>query len=514
MAITTAKLPRLAPLALALLSIAPAAHAGWRFTPTIGMTETVTDNVNLQPDDQRRTAWVTEAVPGFQLAGSGTRYTLQAMAQEHLFGYSGSRLPGTRDSQFVYGANGQARVVDDWFYVDASAGGGPRTASAFGPQAEGNLWATGNLVNVRSWRISPYLRHRFGSTATVEVRYARDSLEQSGNQVGTGEGRSWTANVASGPSFYTLGWSLDYNRQDLDNKLFGESSAKNVQGTLRWRLARTFALTAGTGYDSYDYQSLGGRTSGHSWSAGFICTPSVRTDIRISAGHRFYGPTGALDASHRMRHSVWTAHYSDTITNSRQQMFLPASYDTSAMLDKMFTASIPDPVQRAATVQAYMVATGLPPTLTDSINYLSNRWLREKNAQLGLALNGAHGTLMLSLFDDKRTALSAIRTDSDLLGSAIAALNDNVHQRGFSSAYNYRASARTNALLIANISRVTSITTGITQDVSQLRFRVTRDLSRRSQAAIEVRRAHGGSSNLNTQTYTENAVSATLSMRF
>lgn len=514
MAITTAKLPRLAPLALALLSIAPAAHAGWRFTPTISMTETVTDNVNLQPDDQRRTVWVTDAAPGFTLVGATPRLSLQAVAQEHVFGYSGSRLTGTVDNQYVYGANGQARVVDDWFYVDASTTGGPRAVSAFGPQADGSLWATGNLVNVRTWRISPALRHRFGNTASMEVRYTRDSVDQNGNALSSGDSHGWTANLASGPSFYTLGWSLDYSRQDLDNKLTGPSSFKNAQGTLRWRLSRTFALTASSGYDSYDFESLGGRTAGHSWSAGFIWTPSARTDIRISAGHRFFGPSGALDASHRMRHSVWTAHYSDTITNSRQQMFLPAAFDTASMLDKMFAASIPDPVARAATVQAYMLATGLPPTLTDSINYMSSRWLREKHATLGMALNGAHGTLMLSLFDDKRNALSSMESDSDILGSAIAALNDNVHQRGFSSAYNYRASARTNALLLATLSRVTSLTTGITQDVSQLRLRLTRDLGRHSQAAVEVRRAHGGSSNLNNQTYTENAVSATLSIQF
>lgn len=514
MAITTIKLPRLAPLALALLSLAPAARADWRFTPTVSMTETVTDNVSLQPDDQRRTAWVSDLAPGFTLLGATPRLSLQASAQEHLFGYSGTRLPGTLDNQYVYGANAQARVVDDWFYVDASAAGGPRAVSAFGPQADGSLWITGNQANVRTWRLSPYLRHRFGNAASMELRYTRDSVDQNGNSITSGDSRGWSANLASGPSFYTLGWSLDYSRRDLDNKLTGPSSARNAQGTLRWRLMRTFALTASAGYDSYDYQAMGGRTAGRSWSAGFIWTPSSRTDIRASAGHRFFGPSGALDASHRMRHSVWTAHYSDTITNSQQQMFLPAAFDTASMLDKMFAASIPDPVARAATVQAYMLATGLPPTLNDSINYMSSRWLRDKNATLGMALNGAHGTLMLSLYDDKRNALSSIQTDSDLLGSAIAALNDNVHQRGFSSAYNYRASERTNALLITNLSRVTSLTTGITQNVSLVRLRLTRDVSRRAQAAVELRRAHGGASGLNTQAYTENAVSATLSIHF
>ncbi|MGZ5200165.1 MAG: TIGR03016 family PEP-CTERM system-associated outer membrane protein [Telluria sp.] len=514
MAITTVKAPRLAPLALALLAVAPPSHAGWRLTPTIGMTETATDNVNLQPDDRARSMWVTDVTPGLMLQGATPRITLQGLVQSHLFAYSGARLPGTKDSQTVYDANGQARVIDDWFYVDASVSGGPRIASAFGPQVEGNLWVNGNRVEVKTWRVSPTLRHRFGRSADLMVRYTRDSVDAGNNLLSSSESKQWAANLSSGRAFYTLGWSLDYNRQDIDNKLTGPSSSEASQGTLRWRLVRDFALTASAGYDSYDFKALGGRTAGHSWSGGFLWTPSGRTTIQASAGHRYFGPSGALDASHRMRHTVFNVHYSDMITTSRQQVFLPASFDTAAMLDKMFLPQIPDPVQRAATVQAYLAATGLPPTLSDSINYLSNRWLREKAWRASMALNGAHGTWMLSLFDTRRNALSEQQSDSAVLGSELARQNANVNQRGFSSAYTWRANSRTAATFIASRDRVESFDTGLTQDVRMLRLRVTHDLGHHMQSAFEARRARGGSGDLNTQSYTENAVSATLSMQF
>jgi uncharacterized protein (PEP-CTERM system associated) len=514
MAITTIKPPRLAPLALALMAVAPPSHADWRLTPTIGVTETVTDNVNLQPEERARTMWVTDFTPGLELQGASRRVSLQALVQSHLFAYSGARLPGTNNSQTVYAANGQARVIDDWFYVDASASGGPRLASAFGPQVEGNLWVNGNRVEVKTWRISPTLRHRFGRTADLMVRYTRDSVDAGRNLLSSGEGRQWIANLSSGKSFYTLGWSLDYNRQDLDNKLTGPSSSETAQGTLRWRLVRDFALTASAGHDTYDFKSLGGRTGGSSWSGGFLWTPSGRTTIQASAGHRYFGPSGALDANHRMRHTVFSVHYSDMITTSRQQVFLPASFDTATMLDKMFAPQIPDPVQRALAVQAYLAATGLPPTLNDSVNYLSNRWLREKAWRASMAMSGAHGTWMLSLFDTRRKALTEEQSDSELLGSQLARQNANVNQRGFSSAYSWRANARTAATFIASRDRVESFDTGLTQNVTMLRLRVTHDLGHHMQSAIEARRAHGGSGQLNTQSYTENAVSATLSMQF
>ena len=39
--------------------------------------------------------------------------------------------------------------------------------SAFGPQVNSNGYASANRANVTTWRISPYLLHRFGASATA-----------------------------------------------------------------------------------------------------------------------------------------------------------------------------------------------------------------------------------------------------------------------------------------------------------------------------------------------------------
>src|SRR4051812_32798922 len=54
-------LPRVAPLAAAAALLASGAcHADWKFTPTVGVAETYTDNVNLQSDALARSAFVTD----------------------------------------------------------------------------------------------------------------------------------------------------------------------------------------------------------------------------------------------------------------------------------------------------------------------------------------------------------------------------------------------------------------------------------------------------------------------
>jgi uncharacterized protein (PEP-CTERM system associated) len=506
-------MPRLAPIALALLAIAPQSHAAWRLTPFIGLTETYTDNVALQPEPLARGQWVTEAAPGFSLVGNSPRLQVAAMAKWHYFAYSGQRQPNTADQQTQYGATAHARVVDDWLYLDAGASGGPQSVSAFGPQVTGNLWATGNRAEVNTWRISPYLRHRFGGDADLTVRFARDGVDAGRNLFGSSTATSELANLSSGPAWQTLGWSLDYSHQDLENKLAGPSSSEHAQGTVRYKLTRTFALTASTGYDRYDFQSLGGRMAGSNWSAGFIWAPSARTRIEASAGHRYFGPSGSLAASHRMRHSIWIANYSDAITTSRAQFLLPAAIDTASMLDKLFLASFPDALARQQAVQAYMQAAGLPQTLADSINYFSNRYMRQKQLQLAVGLNGAHGSWMLTAYDTRREALSVAQSDSQLLGSQLANVNADTRQRGVSSIYTYRMSSRTTALLTATASRSESLTSGLVQNARVVRLGMTHQMPDRMQLAVELRHSAGGAGALTTRTYTENAVSATFSIQ-
>jgi uncharacterized protein (PEP-CTERM system associated) len=516
MTITTAKRLRLAPLAAAsaLLAAAPC-HADWKFTPSIGLTETWTDNVNLQSDALAKGQFVTESTPGFALAANGPRLKLAASSQWHFFAYRDKSIPDTHDSQRQYQLDARAKVVDDLLFLDAAASGGPQGISAFGPQpGSDNLYALGNRTEVNTWRISPYLRQRFGSNADLTLRYTRDGVDTGvRNLFGSSVGSSVNLDLASGKAWHTLGWGLAYSRQDLDNKLTGASSSQTALANLRYRLTSTLSATASGGYDKFDYQALGGRTAGRSWSAGGIWTPSQRTTVQASVGRRYFGKTGSLLASLRSRRSVWNVSYSDDVTTTRSQFVLPAAIDTAAMLDRMFAASIPDPQARAEAVAAYMQSAGLPPTLANSVNYLSNRYLRQKLFQAGAIFRGAHGDLVLSAFDTARVALSQQQSDSELLGSQLRALNDDTRQRGLNTNWSVRLSSRSSGILGLTASRTTSATTGLASNDRLLRAGLTHRFDRQVRGALEVRHHEGDLGAGSGQRFRENAVAASISVQ-
>lgn len=506
-----ATLPRLAPLAAAALLLAGECRADWRTQPSVTLNETYTDNAGLQSDDLKYSQLISELTPALAFTGAGRRYKVAGSVQWRQFAYSGEQPSNALDHSLEYAVNGQGTLVDDLLFVDASASVTPQSISAFGPRVESTPYIAENRAEIKTWRIGPRLEHRFGNTANLSMRYTRDSVDSGDfDAFGSSVGDTFIASLTSGKASQTWGWGLTALRQELDGDLTGETSTETLEANLRYSLNRRFALTASAGYDSYDYQALGGRTAGRNWSAGFDWTPSARTRLSAELGRHFYGQTGRLDVSHRSRHTVWSINYGDSVTTSRQQFLLPSTIDTAALLDNLFAATISDPVLRQQAVANYIRTAGLPNSLAESINYLTNRYIRQKQLQASVAYTRARSTALLSLFRTESIALSSQQSDSPLLGSQLSNLNDNVLQHGVNTSYTYRITPRSSLVAAASLTRSRSISADFEDERRDLRIGYTRQLGRSLRATLELRHLQG-SYGVNAGSYRENAISASLS---
>ena len=519
MTITTAKrfaqrIPRktlrLAPLAAALTLALPA-QAQWKVTPSLALTETYTDNVALQSDANKRSDWVTEVTPGVSVIAQNSRVQMSARARASFYKYASGEPVGTRSNNAQYDANGRVKVIDELLYVDARASGGSRAISAFGLRDdEGNGFSDRNSTDVSSWSVSPFLTRRFGNFAVATARYTHDETKADESLYGSSSADSVSFDLGSGRAWRDIGWSLRHSRQDVQTDRFGDTSSENSVLGLNYRVHRTLKLTATGGYDSYDYEAIGNRTAGPSWSVGFAWNPSARTSVDMSVGRHFLGNTGSLMALHRSRHTVWRASYSDAVTSTRQQFSGLRITDTALLIDSLFAATIPDPFARRLAVEEYLLATGLPRSTAESVNFLTNRYFRQKQAQASFAFNmRAHSTL-ISAFANERIALSTGQADADLLGTELFSLNDNVRQVGLSAAHSYRLNALTRATATLSASRSRSLTTDLEQDQKSLRLAMTRRFSRKLSGVVELRHVRSDRGLLGAG-YTENAISATLS---
>lgn len=501
------------PAAALLLALAPACRAELKFTPLVDVRETYSDNINLQDRANARAQWLTDVAPGFELEDNSPNLKLRAAYRQHLFYTPNKDLPNTQNSQSQGALDANAALVKDLFYLDASGSVSQQETSAFGAPVLDNGYTTTNRTTVRTYRVSPYLHHNFGAFASADVRYTRDSVSSNNNGLGDSKGNSVSLGLNSGLAFTRLGWGLQYYRQVLHDTRGGNSVSESASANLRYVLGPTLNLTASGGYDSYDYPTLNNATAGRSWSGGFEWVPTSRTSVRASIGRHYYGKSGSLLASHRSRATVWTVSYDDSVSNTRSNFLLPAAVDTAALLDRLLSSSITDPVLRALAVKAYIQSTGLPPALADSVNYLSNRYFRQRQLQAAVAYQSSHSLATFSVFDTRRQALSLFQSDSLLLGGNSSALNDDTHQIGASLMWNVQLSSRTSVNASLAHTNVESTSLGFSTRNSVARLMFSRQLGSKMAATVEVHHAIG-SVGVGAGDYKENAVSVSLSTKF
>jgi uncharacterized protein (PEP-CTERM system associated) len=503
--------PRLAPLALAAISlgVAPASRAAWDLLPSIEVRETYTDNVALQPDALAQRQLVSEISPALALAIRGPRLSLRSLYRVQRFDFADTQVSGTTRSRSEARLTAHANVIDDLLTFDASGNKGQRPISPFGRRGTEVAYLTENTAMVSAYNLGPTLTHRFGASANLLMRYTLDGANI--GMAGFGNRKASTAviNLDSGSAFRTLGWGLQANHQVQDDEGVGSMTSDTASAKLRYRATRTLDLTATAGYDSYDYQALGGVTKGPSWTAGFNWEPSSRTSLDMSVGHRFTGTTKYLKALHRSRRTVWNISYDDSITNTRSNFTLPAALDTAALLDGLFRADIPDPVQREAAIANYIARTGLPPTLADNVNFFSNRFYLQKNLTASMALKMARSNLLLTAFRNRRDALSVSQSDSQFLGNTNAANTSNVKQQGLSLVLSYQLSPRSDLQLNHTRSDSESLTTQAETHNKATRLTFQTRAGRYLRGTLELRHL-SGAFGLASQSYKENAIVAAL----
>jgi uncharacterized protein (PEP-CTERM system associated) len=501
--------------AVAATLAAPSAQAEWRFSPTVNVRETWSDNVSQAPSGQEQSQLVTTVAPGFTLSNDTPRLKLNANYTLNAYVYSGSHPSGTNSTSQNLTADAKAKLVGEELFLDANASIGQYTVSGFGPQATpGTGYSSNNSNEVRTIRISPYYVHNFGSLANLLLRYQYDRVTSDNFGLGQSNGNTLTASLGSGPTFRKIGWTLSYTTQSLDDTVAAHSKISNANLGLRYLMSPDLTLTASGGYDKNEYDSVGGSTQGAAWSAGFQWTPSSRTSVTANAGQRYFGPSYFLSAVHRSRSTVWNFSYNDSITNSRNQFTLPSAVNTSSLLDQLFSASIPDPVQRAAAVRAYIASAGLPSSLPNAVNYFSNRFELQRQFLASMSGKLAKASGLFSIYRTRREAVSNVNQDSPLLGSQNSLLNDNTDQKGISTSLSYNIGPRTQATVSATAYNVESLTTKRNDHYRQLSLYLSRQFASKLSGVAELRRNQGKTLATGAQKYTENAIALGLAMQF
>ena len=476
-----------------LLATAPAAWAGdWKFTSGITLSERFSDNVDLAANGQAESDWITEISPRISMSRAGGR--VKANVDYSLQGLLYANDSDQNDVRHNLNGRATAELAKDFFFLDATARISHQLLSLADAGGLGDAVGLGNTTAVGSYSLSPYIKHRFGSAATVEARVTQEDVFIGDSSLSDTNSTRYQLSAVGGNYFPPLSWGASYSKSDTRNSGTStrDSGNESASANARYRLTRKFGLLAQASHEKNDFTNASNRLQDYSsYGLGAFYTPSrrvsmdvlfndsdngsfisgsltlnptLRTSIVATTSERAYGRTYSLNLAHRTRKSNWSLRYSDDLTTSQQQ----------------FTA-IPlfNPV-------------------------LTNETFVSKNLVGSVSYTLRRNTFNLSLYNNEREYESATGDDST---------------RGLQASWSLRPAVHTTFTLSGGVSRneISGISTSREDDLWNLSLVTTHQFLPKVSGSVEVRHqerktnpavgpAAGG--------YDENSVAARLNMSF
>jgi uncharacterized protein (PEP-CTERM system associated) len=479
---------------------------GLQIQPRLLVEETYTDNLRLAPAGSERSDWVTRLRPGVSVTSNGARARFNATYSPEVV-YRAQE--GSNDVYHYLNANGNAELVQQLLFLDAQANITQQNISVLGPQAQSNINDTGNRTSVRSYSVSPYLRHNFGYDAQGEARLTHDAVSTSSNTLSDSEANRIDMRLSSGPAFKLLTWYLAYNKEQIEYTQTGQKiDTERISAGGRRLITPNLGLRANVGYEDNNYNTAGPAPKGAFWSLGPEWNPTPRTHFAATAGRRYYGPTRSLDFNHRTRLTTWSVNYSEDVTTTRSQVLVPTTVDTAGYLDALFLSAIPDPVTRRTVVENFISRGGLPPSLTVPLNFFTTTPFLEKRWLASFGIQGVRNTVLTSVFRQTRDA-----TATGQPGAGDFTLSQNTRQTGVSLLWILRIAPQTTSNASAGYTRNEFPGLSREENLKFIRLGLTRQFQPRLSGTLSFHRLQNDSDQ-SGGSYTENAVSAALNMGF
>lgn len=491
---------------LCLLSPALATAGDWKFTSGLSLSERYSDNTRLGAGGQARSDWITELSPHVSVRREGAR--LKVNADYNLQGLLYANNSDSNRLRHHLNGRAHAELVDELFFLDASARISHVLNDLANSSGLGDAVGIGNTTSVGAYSLSPYLKHRFGSFATVEARVARDGVFIGSSGVSDTATTRYSLSAVSGNEFLPLTWGANYSKTEnntSNSALAQDSSSERAAVNARYQLSRKYGLLAQAGMEKndftgvstavrdYSYAGLGAfytpsryfsmdvyyntSDNGDFLSGNVTLSPTVRTSINASASQRAYGRSYGLNLSHRARHSNWSLRYQDDLTTSQQQFQGGGFGCTDPNLLPSDPACIPVPFSQTQINQTY-----LSKNLIGTVNYTLRR-----------------NTFTLSLYNNQREFQGNGNSDTT---------------RGLQGSWSLKPAARTTFTLTGGMSQVeSSVTTNRSDDLWNIGLSATHQFQPKLTGSLEVRHQERQSNQPNGD-YSENSLAARVNMSF
>lgn len=495
-------------LALATLG-APgmaAAQGTVRITPTIGISETYSDNVGVFADEFARSGWITDVIPAVRVDVNGARLKGFLDYKLHEVRYSGaSDLDNT---QHTLASTARLEAIEKFLFIDTRADISNRNRTPLqGAVPVDSPTGSANRIETRTFQVSPNARGMLGGYAIYEGRYDASYVSSRGDELPDTRVGEFSGRLRSARGGARIGWAVEGNALRTRSDTTGSLSDNRVRALAIYSVDPLLQVAALYGRETTDFD--GTRQSEDTPGAAINWQPSPRSLFAAEVQKRFFGIGHTATASYRTPRTAWR------IASSRDAAVLPgivprgAGNTTSlfALVGEVLGAPGEDASQRAEAARLRLEAAGISSDFPLATGAVSTRPVVYESQTAAVALLGTRNTATLRFTRlDQRNAQA-------LPADAVPLPGENFRQAGVSATWSYK---------VTPLTTITASATGLrTEDIGGAASRtrqtlygayLTTRLGEQATASFGVRRAEYDSP-VPLSTYRENAVVATLQFR-
>jgi uncharacterized protein (PEP-CTERM system associated) len=369
---------------------------GWQITPSIKVTEALTDN----PDQfggfnygltHRSDDAITEIQPQALITGNTER--VQVNLNYAPIGYVYAVHPSESDYRQVFNGNALATALPDLAYLDLR--GSVSQNPVFGGEGlvSSDLLPPSQRETQSNLSATPYLTHAFGATGTLQtgLGYIYSATEapnflntQNGAipaLLGYNYGSQWLATKRVFASFTTGEDFVRFQNQiDTDDNFYDGSGALRgahrvlVTDDLSYGINRFIAALGEIGYENLDYPRSAYSFVGGVWAAGARVTPNGDSSFTFEYRHidgitapyayGYYQITPALRVFGAYSQGI------STFEQDQQNELLSGTNDaTGALASAVFAAPLINSAQLFGSNQALSRTE----RATATLSYIANR---------------------------------------------------------------------------------------------------------------------------------------------
>ena len=522
--------PALSLLALAMMLGAGAVAAqNTVVSPRLDASLTWTDNAGssgiggfggLGGSDRRGEDWILEVSPGVSMSRDSGKLSGTLSASFRNLMYASSADNNT--SYLALTGSGRYEAIEDMFFVDADASISRSNLSAFSARGSNDELDVNSDNETRVFSLSPRFQFRIGDNTRGTLQYRYRWSDSGGSQLADQSAGQWSAQVSNTQITGIFGLGLDYSRTEGDysgasglaggggtgSSLRGGKSQQIARATLYAKVTPEFRLRGIVGRESNDYGSQGQQSSTVT-GGGFDWNPTQRTVISGTVERRIFGRGYDFSFQHRL---------------ARTSVFATFSRDIQSSLDLIAGGGLLDPLFQPLFNDPLLVALYPDPLVRRDVvllilrrirgDVLTNAYFVTRSFSGGITYSLPRGVLSLTLS----------RSDNSRLGSAeeLSAVDDfrnfnAIKSKSVAVSYSHRLTR--SASLNTSITRTNSEGSGASAaDTQRTSFAigVSTSLGPMTNGSLQYRhqRSDGDSFGSGSNDFTENAVVATVGMRF